>query len=99
MEKMKEIEEIIKKSNVEMEEIIIKRSDVVNYGKKLIKDIYKYFNDDEEEKVEKNKLEKYLIKFYIEMFVECKYEKYLEKKYICLNMKMKFLIKMNMKNI
>ena len=33
MEKMKEIEEIIKKSNVEMEEIIIKRSDVVNYGK------------------------------------------------------------------
>ena len=53
----------------EEEHIIIKKSDVENLGRKLMKEVYKFLHDEyiltfEEMKVEKDKIEKYLIKFY-----------------------------------
>ena len=80
-----------------MEEIIIRKSDVENLGRKLIKEVYKFLHDEyiltfKEMKVEKDKQEKYLIKFYFKnydyIFVnngylkeiedESKYEEYLK---------------------
>ena len=66
-----------------MEDIIIKKKDLENLGRKLMKEIYKFLHDEyiltfEEMKVEKDKLEKYLLKFYFKMFDESKYEKYLK---------------------
>ena len=66
-----------------MEDIIIKKKDLENLGRKLMKEIYKFLHDEyiltfEEMKVEKDKLEKYLLKFYFKMFDESKYEKHLK---------------------
>ena len=53
-------------------EIIIKESNIINFGRKLIKRYYNFLNDTDYfrdyHKKQKNKLEMYLIKFYIEMF-------------------------------
>lgn len=62
-----------------MEDIIIKKKDLENLGRKLMKEIYKFLHDEyiltfEEMKVEKDKLEKYLIEFYFKIFDESKYE-------------------------
>ena len=80
-----------------MEEITIKKKDLENLGRKLMKEVYKFLHDEyilsfEEMKVEKNELEKYLIKFYFnrstiynmideseyESKYEIEYEKYLK---------------------
>ena len=66
-----------------MEEITIKKKDLENLGRKLMKEVYKFLHDEyilsfEEMKVEKDKLEKYLLKFYFKMFDESEYEKYLK---------------------
>ena len=52
-----------------MEEIIIRKKDLENLGRKLMKEVYKFLHDEyiltfEEMKVEKDKIEKYLVKFY-----------------------------------
>ena len=52
-----------------MSDLIIKKSDVENLGRKLMKKVYKFLHDKyilsfEEMKVEKDKIEKYLIQFY-----------------------------------
>ena len=56
--------------NIKEEFIIIKKSDIENLGKKLMKEVYEHLHDDftlcfKGMKEEKDKLEKYLIKFYI----------------------------------
>ena len=66
-----------------MEDIIIKKKDLENFGKKLRKEVYKFLHYEyiltfEEMKVEKDKLEEYLIEFYFEMFDKSKYEKHLK---------------------
>ena len=78
-----------------MEDLIIKKKDLENLGRKLMKEVYKFLHDEyilsfEEMKVEKDNLEKYLVKFYFKMiykskydisliFEKSKYEKYLKK--------------------
>ena len=52
-----------------MEEIIIRKKDIENLGRKLMKKVYKFLHDEyiltfEEMKVEKDKIEKYLVEFY-----------------------------------
>ena len=52
-----------------MEEITIRKKDIENLGRKLMKEVYKFLHDDyiltfEEMKVEKDKIEKYLLKFF-----------------------------------
>ena len=52
-----------------MEEITIRKKDIENLGRKLMKEVYKFLHDDyiltfEEMKVEKDKIEKYLVEFY-----------------------------------
>ena len=52
-----------------MEDIIIRKKDLENFGRKLIKKVYKFLHDEyilsfEEMKVEKDKIEKYLLEFY-----------------------------------
>ena len=72
-----------------MEEIIIRKSDVENLGRKLMKEVYRFLHDEyiltfEEMKVEKDKIEKYLVTFYLRkiykidnfLFEKSKYEKY-----------------------
>ena len=80
-----------------MADLIIRKKDLENLGRKLMKEVYKFLHDKyiltfEEMKVEKDKLEKYLIKFYFKnydyIFVnngylkeiedESKYEEYLK---------------------
>ena len=68
-----------------MEDIIIRKKDLENFGRKLMKKVYKFLHDEyilsfEEMKVEKDKLEKYLIKFYFEMIDESIYENCLKDK-------------------
>ena len=65
-----------------MEEIILRKSDIEKYGRKIMKKVYKFLHYEyilsfEEMKVEKDKLEKYL-KFYLKMFDESEYENYLK---------------------
>ena len=62
-----------------MEDIIIRKKDLENFGRKLIKKVYKFLHDEyilsfEEMKVEKDNLEKYLVKFYFKMIYESKYD-------------------------
>ena len=54
------------------EEIILKKSDIEKYGRKIMKKVYKFLHDDyilsfEEMKVEKDKIEKYLVNYYLRM--------------------------------
>ena len=57
-----------------MEDIIIKKKDLENLGRKLMKKVYKFFHYDyyinyfEDVKLEKDKLEKYLVEFYYKNF-------------------------------
>ena len=73
MEKENKISHVTFDRRELLEEFTIKKSDVIDYGRKIIKDIYKYY-DKYNEKDEKDEMEKYLIIFYIQMFVDCEYE-------------------------
>ena len=58
-----------------MADLVIKKSDIEKYGRKIMKEVYEFLNDEhiltfEEMKVEKNKLEKYLVNFYLSMIYE-----------------------------
>ena len=66
-----------------MEDLIIRKKDIENLGRKLMKEVYKFLHDEyiltfEEMRVEKDNLKKYLLKFYFKMFDESKYEKHLK---------------------
>ena len=74
-----------------MEEIIIRKKDLENLGRKLMKEVYKFLHDDyiltfEEMKVEKDKIEKYLVNFYLRnihkidhfLFEKSKYENFIK---------------------
>ena len=72
-----------------MEEIIIRKKDLENLGKKVMKEVYEFLHDEyiltfEDMKVEKDKLEKYLVQFYLrnifnkEIEDEIKYKEYLK---------------------
>ena len=68
-----------------MADLIIKKKDLENLGRKLMKEVYEFLHDEhilsfEEMKVEKDKLEKYLIKFYFEMIDKNIYENCLKDK-------------------
>ena len=57
--------------SLNLEEITIKKKDIENFGKKVMKEVYEFLHDKstlsfEEMKVEKDKLEKYLVHFYFE---------------------------------
>ena len=61
--------DVINKKYLKEEHIIIKKSDVENLGKKLMKEVYEYLHGEytlsfEDMKEEKDKIEKYLIQFY-----------------------------------
>ena len=67
-----------------MTSIIIRKKDLDNLGKKLIKEVYEYVNDDymltfDDVKLERKDFEKYLTKFY---YIN-KYEFELSQKEIC----------------
>ena len=52
-----------------MADFIIRKKDLENLGRKLMKEVYKFLHDEyilsfEEMKVEKDKIEKYLLEFY-----------------------------------
>ena len=52
-----------------MEDLVIRKKDIEKLGRKLMKEVYKFLHDEyiltfEEMKVEKDKLEKYLLEFY-----------------------------------
>ena len=71
------------KNQTEEELIIIKKSDVENLGKKLMKEVYEFLNDEyilsfEKMKKEKDKLEKNLIDFYFNI-KKIKYFPYFKK--------------------
>ena len=56
-----------------MTDLIIRKSDIENLGRKLMKEVYKFLHDEyilsfEEMKVEKDKIEEYLVKFYFTNF-------------------------------
>ena len=58
-----------------MADLVIRKKDIENLGRKLMKEVYEFLHDDyiltfEEMKVEKNKLEKYLVNFYLSMIYE-----------------------------
>ena len=55
-----------------MEDLIIRKSDIENLGRKLMKEVYKFLHYEyilsyEDMKVEKDKLEKYLVEFYFKV--------------------------------
>ena len=62
-----------------MADFTIRKKDLENLGRKLMKEVYKFLHDEyilsfEEMKVEKDNLEKYLVKFYFKMIYESKYD-------------------------
>ena len=74
-----------------MEDLIIRKSDVENFGRKVMKEVYEFLHDEyiltfEEMKVEKDKIEKYLVNFYLRnihkidhfIFEKSKYENYIK---------------------
>ena len=70
-----------------MEDLVIKKKDLENLGIKVMKEVYKFLHDEyilsfEKMKEEKDKLEKYLVKFYYKDILE-KYTKFfIEDKYV-----------------
>ena len=56
-----------------MEDLVIREKDIVNLGKKTMKEVYEFLNDDyilktfEEMKVEQKKLKEYLVNSYLRM--------------------------------
>ena len=69
-----------------MADLVIKKSDIEKYGRKIMKEVYEFLNDEhiltfEEMKVEKNKLEKYLVNFYLRMIYEIDVFKFEKDKY------------------
>ena len=56
-----------------MTDLVIRKKDIENLGRKTMKEVYKFLHDDyilttfEEMKVEQKKLEKYLVNFYLRM--------------------------------
>ena len=70
-----------------MADFIIRKKDLENLGRKLMKEVYEFLHDEhilsfEEMKVEKDKLEKYLIKFYFEIIDKSIYENCIKDKRI-----------------
>ena len=70
-----------------MADLIIRKKDIENLGRKLMKEVYKFLHDKyiltfEEMKVEKDNLKKYLIKSYLK-----RYDKIILKLNIKINMK------------
>ena len=68
-----------------MADLIIKKKDLENLGRKLMKEVYEFLHDEyilyfEEMKVQKDKIKKHLIFFYLKklMFDEIKYKNYEE---------------------
>ena len=72
-----------------MADLVIRKKDIENFGRKLMKEVYKFLHDDyilsfEEMKVEKERLEKNLVKEYLYMYYKIsmfnfdkdKYDKY-----------------------
>ena len=62
-----------------MADFTIRKKDLENLGRKLMKEVYEFLHDEyilsfEEMKVEKDNLEKYLVKFYFKMIYESKYD-------------------------
>ena len=84
-----------------MADLVIRKKDIENLGRKVMKEVYKFLHDDhiltfEEMKVEKNKLERYLVDYYLRMihkidvfiFEKDKYDNYnkeLKDESICKN--------------
>ena len=69
-----------------MADLVIRKKDIENFGRKIMKEVYEFLNDDyiltfEEMKVEKNKLEKYLVNFYLRMIYEIDVFKFEKDKY------------------
>ena len=55
-----------------MADLVIRKKDIENLGRKVMKEVYEFLHDDyiltfEEMKVEKDKLERYLVNFYLRM--------------------------------
>ena len=68
-----------------MADLIIRKKDIENLGRKLMKEVYEFLHDEyiltfEEMKVQKDKIKKHLIFFYLKklMFDEIKYKNYEE---------------------
>ena len=68
-----------------MEDLVIREKDIEQLGRKLMKEVYKFLHDEyiltfEEMKVQKDKIKKHLIFFYLKklMFDEIKYKNYEE---------------------
>ena len=68
-----------------MEDLVIREKDIEKLGRKLMKEVYKFLHDEyiltfEEMKVQKDKIKKHLIFFYLKklMFDEIKYKNYEE---------------------
>ena len=66
--------------------MVIRKKDIENFGRKIMKKVYKFLHDDhiltfEDMKVEKNKLEKYLVNFYLHMIYEIDVFKFDQKKF------------------
>ena len=72
-----------------MTDLIIREKDIEKLGRKVMKKVYKFLHDEyiltfEEMKLEKNKIEKFLVNFYLRkihkidnfLFEKSKYEKY-----------------------
>ena len=59
-----------------MEDLVIREKDIVNFGRKTMKEVYEFLNDDyilstfEEMKVEKERLEKNIVNKYLQMIYE-----------------------------
>ena len=70
-----------------MTDLVIRKKDIENLGRKLMKEVYEFLNDDyilttfEEMKVEQKKLEKYLVNFYLRMIYKIDVFKYDKEKF------------------
>ena len=67
--------------------LLLNKKDLENLGRKLMKEVYEFLHDEhilsfKEMKVEKDKLEKYLIKFYFEIIDKSIYENCIKDKRI-----------------
>ena len=74
-----------------MKELLIRKSDIENLGRKVMKEVYEFLHDDyiltfEKMKIEKDKIEKYIVEYYLRNiykiddipYKESKYKEYLK---------------------
>ena len=70
-----------------MADLVIRKKDIENLGRKTMKEVYEFLNDDyilktfEEMKVEQKKLKEYLVNFYLRMIYEIDVFKFEKDKY------------------